>query len=53
MTAFVEERFEVGTIAEYLDQTAPKREQFIEIHNAAFFSLLKMKRKGVSPQEHT
>ncbi|MEZ9358990.1 hypothetical protein AB4175_03780 [Vibrio cyclitrophicus] len=53
VTAFVEERFEVGTIAEYLDQTAPKREQFIEIHNAAFFSLLKMKRKGVSPQEHT
>ncbi|CAK2443938.1 hypothetical protein VCRA2133E348_250042 [Vibrio crassostreae] len=40
VTAFVEDRFGVETIAEYLDQTEPKREQFIEIHNAALFSLL-------------
>ncbi len=40
VTAFVEEHFGVETIEEYLDQTEPKREQFIEIHNAAFFSLL-------------
>ncbi|MDC5725676.1 hypothetical protein [Vibrio europaeus] len=40
VTAFVEEHFGVETIAEYLDQTEPKREQFIEIHNAALISLL-------------
>ena len=40
VTAFVEERFDVETIAEYLVQTEPKREQFIEIHNAALFSLI-------------